>query len=165
MQQERPTAILVICVYEVLVGLYGLASQALATLSMYMVAHSYHYGTVQSLVGIVSALVFAVLSFCIAFFVWKRLLTAFALSLIKLILGVLSTVSVFYVMFARGILTNPYLMHSTAFLVSFWLPRIIGIMTLVLSLVITIYLYRAALASNTLDSKPEQWLAPPQERS
>ncbi len=164
MTQQRSTTILVICIFEAFVGLYGLVSQALATLSMYLVAHRYHYGAIQSGMVIATALCIAMLSFAIAVFVWNSLRTAFVLSLIKLLLGAFSTLSVFYIVFKRGMITNPYLLHSPAFLISFWVPRLIGGITLLLSLVITIYLYRIAFAKEAMESTFGYGVTPPADR-
>jgi hypothetical protein len=143
--QPRPTAATAICIYEIIVGFCGLCYTALTQMAAYYtMAYRLHrpdLATHNSVVALSYAVASTLLSFGIAYFVWRLHPASFVLSLIKFLLGLFSTISVFYVLTTHG-LWKTYTAYNPALIISFWVPRAIGFVLLLLSLAITIYLFR-----------------------
>lgn len=150
---KRPTFATAICIYEILIGVCGLCYQLAMQFFVFQTAQrrgSTFATAAQHNILISTGFVLGsvLLSFGIAFFVWRLHPLSFVLSLIKVLLGIFTNISVLYVMYKHGIFSSE-LAKSPAFIISFWVPRAVDALFVLISIAITVYLFSLTVKSRS----------------
>ncbi|WP_263379726.1 hypothetical protein [Granulicella paludicola] len=143
---KRPTLVTAICIYEGLAGLFTLGGEVLSLYLFYAVTPGAHTLPINHLHSAVT-LFSAILSLGIASSLWWMRGQAFFLSVLKVLLNLFATVSLFYVLFSSRLHGIDRIGNSPVAVLVFWLPRFTEAALLLVSIAITIYIYRVTIAT------------------